>query len=101
MAKLTKFKGGQLKQGSITQREIGAFHIQPAIPTESTMDGAVQLTEYLQWVADRLAYQQSSSGLGDAPSNGKLFGRKNGTWIEIPIIEDGVIISCTPIVQES
>ena len=60
MAKLTRFKGNQLRRGSITQREIGAFHIQPAIPTEETMDGVVQLTEFLQWVADRLAYQQST-----------------------------------------
>lgn len=100
MAKLTRFKGNQLRRATITQREIGAFYIQPAIPTEQTMDGVVQLTEYLQWVADRLAYQQSTGEVGEAPINGKLYGRKNGTWAEVPIIEDGVIINCKQQTQQ-
>lgn len=100
MAKLTRFKGNQLRRGTITQREIGAFYIQPAIPTEETMDGVVQLTEFLQWVADRLAYQQSTGEVGEAPINGKLYGRKNGTWVEVPIIEDGVIINCKQQTQQ-
>ena len=81
MAKL-RFKVTIITERIDNSKELGAFYT--ACNTDRGNNGrVVQLTEFLQWVADRLAYQQSTGEVGEAPINGKLYGRQEWHMQEV------------------
>lgn len=63
--------------------------LKSAVPDGSAVDGFMAvgteaLYDYYAWVNGEWVSQGKISGIDEAPTDGKAYGRKNGDWAEVP-----------------
>lgn len=63
--------------------------LKSAVPDGSAVDGFMAVGteapyDYYAWVNGEWVSQGKIGGMGEAPTDGKAYGRKNGDWAEVP-----------------